>query len=506
MALFAEYVAAALGCRADELARHWQARARAATPRRFVGTGAAALTGDAPGDEGGQLRDASREPPDDAGYTDRADAAGEGTDGGGRDLDGANASDPAACAVVRAFAAGLTRDARPIGEVMQLGWTAGLAAHAQGLSVHHVQRDAELLLAVLLTEVERISEALPDDLIASPAEAIAVARRIHQLGGRYAQAAGSGFLHALLDALRARWRTLRHDLRNPLGTIQSALSLMEDESLPTETRHGPRIRAMVSRNAGSLDALIGAQLGDQVAAGLLTMPHPVALRDVVLAARREVRQPSRLAGCEIVIGDVPDDPPALVDAAALELALTALLLAGLTGARAGDAIRVDYLPLPTAGDPPAGSGTTSHAEGSRAALGAGHVIVGGTFAVRLVPADAPRGLALLDGAGATRASTPGAADLWWDEAGLALAASMVAEQGGRLVAPDHAGRGDAERRGPDRRGADERAEEAAALAQESVIWLVLPSPAGGEGERRPRGGRSAEPTRTRSASASASVH
>jgi signal transduction histidine kinase len=231
-------------------------------------------------------------------------------------------------------------DARPSGDVMRLGWSAGRAAFAAGLSVHHVVRDADLLLAVVLADVERALEEAPA-AGAGPAEAFTVARRLHRATGRYGQAAVSGFVHALLAELRERYRLLRHDLRNPLGTIRSALSLMEDETVPAETRHGPGIRAMVARNAGSLDHLIALGLDDAAATALLAPAQEVGLRDVALAARREVREAARLAGCEIAV-DLPDVGPSHVDGAALELTLAAVLLAALARAAPGATIRVTY--------------------------------------------------------------------------------------------------------------------------------------------------------------------
>ncbi|HEY0778654.1 MAG TPA: hypothetical protein VGD56_11870, partial [Gemmatirosa sp.] len=201
------------------------------------------------------------------------------------------------------------RDARLSADVMQLGWEAGGRAFAAGLSVHHVVRDADLLLAIVLADLEREVEALPADVVATPADTFGAARRLQRGMGRYTQAAASGFVHALLRNLRERYRLLRHDLRNPLGTIRSALSLMEDESVPEEMRHGPGIRSMVARNAGSLDRLIASGLDDAAAAALLIPPQDIALRDVAVAARREVREAARLAECDVIVGNVPAEPP-----------------------------------------------------------------------------------------------------------------------------------------------------------------------------------------------------
>jgi len=285
---FTESVAAALRPRVPELAQRWNARALAATPR-----------------ESG---------PPSAAQAER---------------------------VVRAVVACLDRDARCHGEVMRVAWETGLAAHEAGLSVHHVLRDADLLLAVLLTAVEDAARA-GDLADATVAEAFDAARRLQRAVGMHTQAATTSYLHALVGTVRASWRMLRHDLRNPLGTIQGALSLMEDETLPESARTGPRIRAMLTRNAVALDGLISARLDDRLAEALVAVPQEVSLRDVAVAVRRTLREAVRHAECEIVVDDAL--PAARVDEAALELTLGTLLLAALARARPGDVLRVDAAP------------------------------------------------------------------------------------------------------------------------------------------------------------------
>ncbi|AHG88681.1 hypothetical protein J421_1144 [Gemmatirosa kalamazoonensis] len=336
MITFAESVAAVLRPRIPELAQHWTTRARAAAPRASV------------------------------------------------------APDGSAERVVRAVVGCLDRDARCHGEVMRVAWEMGAAAHDAGLSAQHVLRDADLLLAVLLTAVEEASRA---GELASPGEtAVAdsfdVARRLQRAVGLHAQAAATSYLHALVGALRASWRLLRHDLRNPLGTIRSALSLMEDTSLPEAARTGPRIRAMLARNAVALEGLIASRLDDRLAESLVAAPQRVSLRDVALAVRRSLRDAARQAKCEIVVDD--DLPAARLDAAALELTLGTVLLAALSHARPGDVLRVESAP--------------------RGAVDATRAVL------RVVRERAG------DGADA------------WDPDGLALSVELAGEYGGRVAA------------------------------------------------------------------------
>jgi light-regulated signal transduction histidine kinase (bacteriophytochrome) len=99
-------------------------------------------------------------------------------------------------------------------------------------------------------------------------------------------AAAQGFGEAADRALQERFRRLRHDLRNPLGIIRSALSLMADESVPEEARRSPRFRAMIERNTTALEQMITAMLGDAEAH---VVPPPRGEASSVPFAIREPR-------------------------------------------------------------------------------------------------------------------------------------------------------------------------------------------------------------------------
>jgi signal transduction histidine kinase len=94
------------------------------------------------------------------------------------------------------------------------------------------------------------------------------AERLVQITGATSQlrlAAATGYTQAISDELRERYRMIRHDLRNPLGTIKTAVALLTDEGAPADMRESLRVRAMVVRNARSLDQVIGEALGDAAA-------------------------------------------------------------------------------------------------------------------------------------------------------------------------------------------------------------------------------------------------
>ena len=152
-----------------------------------------------------------------------------------------------------------------------------------------------------------------------------------------------GFMHAYLEALRLHYRTLRHDLRNPLGTIRGALALMEDETVPLEARSGPRVRAMVGRNAGSLDALIGAELGDAAdPSARLRATGAAAARGGAAPCAGRCARPCGWPSATSWWASRCRWPS--VNGATLELALSAVVLAALRHAVPGTVLRIGDAP------------------------------------------------------------------------------------------------------------------------------------------------------------------
>lgn len=226
-------------------------------------------------------------------------------------------------------------EARYKDDVMRAGWELGDVAFTTGSSHYHLLKEIDLLESMLLYAAQRIAA---DARYASAADGIAVARKLSDAVSLFVRAASTGFMHAYLGEQQERSRALRHDLRNSLGTIQGAVSLMGDQSVAPETRNDPRFRTMVARNASTLDALIADRLSDAATIEPGLAPRDVSLRDVALAVRRDLRSVARQVGCEVEIdGDVP---VVHTDTASLEFALRSLLLDALCAARSGNAVHV----------------------------------------------------------------------------------------------------------------------------------------------------------------------
>jgi signal transduction histidine kinase len=317
LSIFAERVAAALEAEAPALVERWQVQARAVAPRvvgRRAGDGASA----------GVASPAVME-------------------------------DVARRAVV-ALACALRRAPRCQDDALRAGWEFGGRAHARGTSLHYMMKELDLLEAMVLYVAEQTAQrgdrassgrAIGGDddreEAASGADVMGAARRLHRTFAAMRLAATKGFTHALVETLRGRYRTLRHDLRNPIGTIRSAIALMEDETLPADVRFGARYRAMVTRNAASLETLVAAALGDAQAHGPALTLQEVSLGELARTVRRDLRDDAEAAGCTIELAPslVAATVPAVrADSTAFELVLRSLVDAALDEARRDSAVTV----------------------------------------------------------------------------------------------------------------------------------------------------------------------
>jgi K+-sensing histidine kinase KdpD len=147
--------------------------------------------------------------------------------------------------------------------LLQTGTAIGVDAHRRSVSLHLMLKEIDLLGTLVLRVAEDVAAEYPAN--ASGRAGLAVARRISGATSQLRLAATMGYTQTVEDELRKRYRAIRHSLRNPLGTIKSAVALLTDESAPAEMRESSRVRAMVVRNTSSLDQMISEVLGDTAA-------------------------------------------------------------------------------------------------------------------------------------------------------------------------------------------------------------------------------------------------
>jgi signal transduction histidine kinase len=186
-------------------------------------------------------------------------------DAGEPDGDG-DAAEPfggGAARLVRALLAAAADGAHRYEFLIQTGAAMGVEAHRRNASLHLMLKEVDLLTALMLRAAEGVAAEYPANAVGR--EGLAVARRIASATSQLRLAAATGYAQAIEDELRDRYRAIRHDLRNPLGTIKSAVALLTDESVPAEMRESRRVRALVVRSTSSLDQMIGDALSDDAA-------------------------------------------------------------------------------------------------------------------------------------------------------------------------------------------------------------------------------------------------
>jgi signal transduction histidine kinase len=243
-----------------------------------------------------------------------------------------------ATALVRSLAGVLASDGATSEELVPIGLGVGADAFELASSMHHALKGIDLLSAMTLFAVE---SAVAGESDATAADGVRLSRRIQQAVSLLMLAAAKGYSQAMSDAMRDRFRHLRHDLRNPLGTIKSVLAMMDDETMPAETRAHPRFRTMAKRNARSLGDLIAERLSDTAAVFPVLTHQSVSLRTIACAVRRELRAEADARGVRVVVSD--DRVHVAVDAVGLELLLHELLHAALQEAEAGSELRIELV-------------------------------------------------------------------------------------------------------------------------------------------------------------------
>ncbi len=224
---FAAFVLENLTRQSTELGQWWGERAQLSV----------AVSGESGGGGGGNAADTSRD-------TSRRDRGG-------------------AVRLVRILLAAAFENAYRHDSLLRAGTAMGAEAHRRNASLHVMLKEVDLLGALVLRAAEEVAARYPAGT--SGHEGFAVARRITGATSQLRLAATMGYTQAIEDELRERYRAIRHDLRNPLGTIRSAIALLTDENVPPEMRESSRVRAMVVRNTSSLDQMISEALGDAAA-------------------------------------------------------------------------------------------------------------------------------------------------------------------------------------------------------------------------------------------------
>jgi signal transduction histidine kinase len=242
---------------------------------------------------------------------------------------------PISAELIEALVSALAPERDPR-EIITQGLRYGSAAFTGGMSLHHTLKVIGLLTSLVLDAIDEILQGA-EAPAATAAEGLDLARALHRSSALLTLTVVRGYTQSDAESLRERFRHLRHDMRNPLGTIRSVLALMDDESVPIESRANPNFRAIASRNARSLEEMISLELGDAAIPSTSAAEQEVSLGALIGTVRRDLRLEAERRGVTIDM-ERRADIRAPLDGPGLEFLLHAVLVAILAESARGERI------------------------------------------------------------------------------------------------------------------------------------------------------------------------
>lgn len=207
----------------------------------------------------------------------------------------------------------------------------GELRHHQHASVHQLLREYELLRSILETFVEEQAGQLGLD--PHPKQVVACLRRINASVAILTQTTVDTFIERYSETIEDQTarlagfnRLVSHELRQPLGALQTAASLLRHSQTDADAERRQRLVAAIERNVARLVDLVatitrmsGLGVPDDVKPGV----QRVSLGTTANEAARQLQETARERG--VLIEIAADLPDVTVDVGQLELMLTNLL-------------------------------------------------------------------------------------------------------------------------------------------------------------------------------------
>lgn len=206
----------------------------------------------------------------------------------------------------------------------------GLMRHQQRASVHQLLREYDILGGVLETFVAQETERL--QLTPSALECIAVVGRLNRAMQILQQATVDTFVAEYTETIDQQTkrlasfnRTVGHELRNPLGTMQLALALLEKAVKSPGVVDTARWHGVMQRNIDHMVSILRSLESLTRATGTPDTPsrQRIALEAIAGEVARQLADMAEARGVEIVVAD--GLPTLQLDPARLELVLMNLV-------------------------------------------------------------------------------------------------------------------------------------------------------------------------------------
>jgi signal transduction histidine kinase len=222
--------------------------------------------------------------------------------------------------VVRSLLASVFGDGTEAG-LIAAGLEHGRAVHADGLPLYRLIGSIDGLEGLMLTDLREGDETES----ANRTEWMVTVERVHAACSLLTQAALQGFTRSMMTDLHKQYRDIRHDMKNPLGTIKNALSLMADAPAK-EPNEAVQFRSMASRNTKALETLIRQRLADGAMEPRALVGSKVRLRELADEVRHSVAAAARAASVTIALADeLSPECEAQVDGLAVRLLVRSVI-------------------------------------------------------------------------------------------------------------------------------------------------------------------------------------
>jgi signal transduction histidine kinase len=213
----------------------------------------------------------------------------------------------------------LDADAPVVAKAMELG----ALRHSQGFDAYEILKEHEILGAIIMAYLGEIIDEMGE--VATPRELIATWERIAHATELIRQATMTHFLRLSHEQVQERENRLRrfnrmvsHELKNRVGAIRGAASLLPESWLEAADRE--RFHRIILQNASGLQHVLEDLEALSRMESDARQRRNVLLPQAAAEAARQLRDAVRARGVVIRIAD--DLPAVEVDAATVELCLT----------------------------------------------------------------------------------------------------------------------------------------------------------------------------------------
>src|SRR5687767_12477724 len=214
----------------------------------------------------------------------------------------------------------IASDMPVVAKAMELG----ALRHSQGFDVYQILKEYELLGGVLFSFATRRLGSTAGQC--SPGELFLCAHRLFRAVELIQQVTTTRFLRMAAEGVREREERLRgfnrmvsHELKNRVGAIQGAHSLLTEPWIDDQQRD--RFVAMIGENAEGIRVLLDNLVTlSRMDGGDVRQSRHVELPQAAAEATRQLRELARARGVTVQISD--DLPPVEINAPAVELCLS----------------------------------------------------------------------------------------------------------------------------------------------------------------------------------------